>query len=112
MKALVDGATAGRHRGLKNFYIEHNLFHQIRLERDVELQNKHIFPLKSPGDVIQVSALSAQLDLGSELVDWYQNVTFIPLVNYWLSCRPEQTTNYVTAQKLDPFFQNLMSSTS
>ena len=38
-KALVDFATAGRHRGLSTIYIKHNLFHQSKLGRDVELQN-------------------------------------------------------------------------
>ena len=40
-KAFVDIAIAGRHRGLSTIYIEHNLFHQSRLGRDVELQNTH-----------------------------------------------------------------------
>ena len=36
-KAFVDIATAGRHRGLSTIFIKHNLFHQSKLERDVEL---------------------------------------------------------------------------
>ena len=35
-KAFVDIVTAGRHRGLSTIYIEHNLFHQSKLGRDVE----------------------------------------------------------------------------
>ena len=68
-KAFVDVATAGRH--LSTIYIKHNLFHQSKLERDVELQNTHIVLFKSPRDVMQVTILSTQLGLGSELVDWY-----------------------------------------
>ena len=41
-KAFVDIATAGRHRGLSTIYIKHNLFHQSKLGRDIELQNTHI----------------------------------------------------------------------
>ena len=37
-KAFVDIPTAGRHRGLSTIYIEHNLFHQSKLGRDVELK--------------------------------------------------------------------------
>ena len=37
LKALIDIATAGRHRGLSAIYIKHNLFHQSKLGRDVEL---------------------------------------------------------------------------
>ena len=68
-KAFVDIATAGRHRGLRTIYIKHNLFHQSKLGRDVELRNTHIVLFKSPRDVMQVSTLSTQLGLRSELVD-------------------------------------------
>ena len=69
-KAFVDITTAGRHRGLSTIYIKHNLFHQSKLGRHVELQNTHIVLFRSPRDVMQFSTLSAQLGLGSELVDW------------------------------------------
>ena len=36
---FVDVATAGRHRGFSTLYIKHNLLHQSKLGRDVELQN-------------------------------------------------------------------------
>ena len=62
--AFVDIATAGTHRGLSTIYIKHNLFHQSKLVRDVELQNTHIVLFKSPRDVMQVTTLGAQLVLG------------------------------------------------
>ena len=77
-KAFVDIATAGRHRGLSTIYIKRNFFHQSKLGRDVELQNTHIVLFKSPRDVMQVTTLGAQLGLGSELVDWYQDATSVP----------------------------------
>ena len=70
-KAFFDIANAERHRGLGTIYIKHNLFHQSKVGRDVELQNTHILPFKSPRDVMQVTTLSTQLGLGSELLDWY-----------------------------------------
>ena len=76
-KAFVDIATAARHRGLSTIYIKHNLFHQSKLGRDVELQNTHIVLFKSPRDVMQVTNLSTQLGLGSELVDWYRDATSV-----------------------------------
>ena len=75
---FVDIATAGRHRGFNNIYIKHNLFHQSKLGRDVELQNTHIFLFKSPRDLHQVATLSVQLGLGSTLVDWYREATSVP----------------------------------
>ena len=62
-KAFVDIATAGRHRGLSTTYIKHNLFHQSKLGRDVELQNTHVVLFKSSRDVMQVTTLSTQLVL-------------------------------------------------
>ena len=76
-KAFVDIATAGRHRGLSTTYIKHNLFHQSKLGRDAVLQNTHIVLFKSPRDVMQVTTLSTQLGLGSELVDWYRDATSV-----------------------------------
>ena len=62
-KPFVDIATAGRHRGLSTIYIKHNLFHQSKLGRDVELQNTHIVLFKTPRDVMQVTTISTQLGL-------------------------------------------------
>ena len=68
-KAFADIATAWRHRGLSTIYIKHNLFHQSKLGRDIELQNTHIVHFKSPRDVMQVTTLSTQRGCGSEPVD-------------------------------------------
>ena len=59
-KAFVDIATTVRHRGLRTIYIKHNLFHQSKLGRDVELQNTQIVLFKSARDVMQVTTLSTQ----------------------------------------------------
>ena len=97
-KALVDIATAGRHRGLSTIYINHNLFHQSKLGRDVELQKTHIVLFKSPGDVMQVTTLSTQLGLGSELVDWYRDATSVPFghLSIELSPRADDQLRYCT----------------
>ena len=72
-KAFVHIATAGRHRALSTIYIEHNLFHQSKLGRGVELENTR----KSPRDVMEVSTLSTQLGPGSERVHWYRDATSV-----------------------------------
>ena len=77
-KDCVGFVTAGRHRGLIDFYIRHNLFHQSKLGRDIEQPKTQIVLFKFPRDVMQVSTLSAQLGLGSELVDWYCHATSFP----------------------------------
>ena len=87
-KAFVDIATTGRHRGPSTIYIKHNLFHQSKLGRDVELQNTHIVLFKSPRDVMQVTTLSTQLGLGSELVDWYRDATSVPFGHLLIDLSP------------------------
>ena len=87
-KAFVDVATAGRHCGLSSIYIKLNLFHQSKLERYVELQNKHIVLFKSPRDVHQVATLSVQLGLGSSLVDWYRDATSVPFGHLLIDLSP------------------------
>ena len=87
-KAFVDIATAGRHRGLSTIYIKHNLFHQSKLGRDVELQNTRIVLFKSRRDVLQVTTLCAQLGFGSELVDWYKDATSVPFGHLLIDLSP------------------------
>ena len=47
-EVLVDIATTGRHRGLSTIYNRHNLFHQSKLGRDVELQTLTLFSSSLP----------------------------------------------------------------
>ena len=97
-KAFVDIATAGRHRDLSTIYIKHNLFHQSKPGRDVELQNTHIVLFKSPRDVTQVTTYSTQLGLGSELVEWYRDATSVPFgrLLIGLSPRTDDRLHYCT----------------
>ena len=87
-KAFVDIATAGRHRGLSTIYIKHNFFHQSKLGRDVELQNTHIVLFQHPRDVMQVTTLSTQLALGSDLVDWYRDASSVPFGHLLIDLSP------------------------
>ena len=98
LKTFVDIATAGRHRSLSTLYIKHNLFHQSKLGRDVELQNTHFVPFKSPRDVMQVTTLSTQLGFVSELVDWYPDATSVPFGHLLieLSPRTDERLRYCT----------------
>ena len=68
---FVDTATAGRNRGLSTIYIKCNLFHQIKLGRDVKLQDTHTVVVSSLREVMQISTFGALLGLGSKPVDWY-----------------------------------------
>ena len=72
-KGIVHFATAWRHRELILYHIENTLFHQSTFGQHVEIQNTNIVFFQSHRYVMQVITFSAQLGLGSELVDWYQN---------------------------------------
>ena len=48
----------------------------------------HIVLFKSPRDVMQVSTLSAQLGLGSELVRWYRDATSGPYGHMMIDLSP------------------------
>ena len=87
-KAFVDIAISGRHRGLSTIYIKHNLFHQSKLGIDVELQNTHFVRFNSPRDVMQATTLDAQLGLGTELVDWFQDATSVPFGHLLIDFSP------------------------
>ena len=87
-KTFFDIATAGRLRGLSTIYVKHNLFHQSILGTDVELQNTHNVLFKSPRDVMQVTTLSTQLGLGSDLVDFYRDATFVPFGQLLIDLSP------------------------
>ena len=76
-KEFMHIAATGRNRGFSTKYIKHNLFHQSKLGRDVELQNTHIVLFKSPRDVHQVATLNVPLGLRSALVDWYRHATSV-----------------------------------
>ena len=84
-KAFVYIATVRRHRGMSSVYIKHNILHQSKLGRDVELQNTHIVLFKSPRDV---TTLSTQLGIGSKLVDWYRDATSVPFGHLLVALSP------------------------
>ena len=96
---------------MNTIHIKNNLFHQSKHERDIELQNTHIVPFKSPRDVMQVCTLSAQLGLVPELVDWYRDALSVPTVIYWLTCRHAHTIDYIIVQTPDLLPQIFKSRT-
>ena len=70
MKGLGDLTNDEMHRWLRTIYFKHNLFKQSKKGQDVEVQNMLVL-LESLQDLMQVSTLSAQLGLGSEIVAGY-----------------------------------------
>ena len=104
LKEFVDIASAGRYCGLSTIYNKHTLFHQSKLGRNFEIQKAHIVPFNSPRDVIQVSTLSTQMGIGSELDDWYLDATSVPhgLFLIDLSPRTDDRLRYSTNTRSIP----------
>ena len=107
-KAFVDIATTRRHRGASAIYTKHNVFHQMKLGRDVELKNSHNVLFKSPRDVMHVTTVGAQMGLGSEPVDWYRDATSVPFGLFLNELSAGQTIDYVIAQTVDLFRQHFI----
>ena len=76
-KSLADIATGGKNRELRINYNKHNLFHQSKLGRYVELQNMQIVPFISPHDLMQVRTFRALLGLRLELSDLCRDATSV-----------------------------------
>ena len=89
-KAFVDLANAAKQRALSTIYNKNNSFYQSRLGRGVELPNTHIILFKSHRDVVQVSTPSAQLELRSELVDWFWDAIFVPYDHFLIEMSPRK----------------------
>ena len=111
-KEFLDIATAGRHRGFSTINNKHNLFHQSKLGRDVELINTHNVLFRSPRDVHQVATLSIQLGVGSVLVDWYRDATSVHFGRLMIDLPREKTIAYATEQIAEIFHQKFMYPTA
>ena len=99
-KNFFDIVTAGRHRGLINFYNKNNLFRQSALEREVQLRNTHTVFFNTPHGLMQVFSLSARIKVG-RLVS-KRNICSLRSFTYWFVARNSRsiTLLYKRTQKL------------
>ena len=84
----VDIANSRRRRGLSPMYIRRTLFHRSELGLGVELQDTNNVFFKPRRHLMQVSTLSAQLGLESELVDWYRDAMSVPSAHVGIEFSP------------------------
>lgn len=68
-------ATSGRHRNISVIYVKHNLFHQSKHSKTIDLNNTHVVLFKSPRDVNQITYMGKQLNNAKFLKDAYMNAT-------------------------------------
>ena len=102
-KASVAIATGGRHRGFTTFYEKHIFFLQSKFGPEFELLNTHTLRFKS----FRCKSLYWVHSWGSNhsSLIGIETQHLFATVNYWLTCRQEQTIAYVFVQPLHPFHQ-------
>ena len=71
-KDFVKIAVSGRHRGVHCILVKHNLFHQSKWSRTIDLQSTHIILFNSPRDSQQIDYLGRQLKNTSFLRECYR----------------------------------------
>ena len=60
-KEFVKLALAGRHNNVHCIFVKHNLFHQSKLSRTIDLNTTHIILFNSPRDLQQIDHFGRQL---------------------------------------------------
>ena len=74
-KEFVKKATSGRHRKLHVIYVKHNLFHQRKWSRTIDLKTTHIILFKSLRDLQQIEYLRKQLNCLQLIKEAYKLAT-------------------------------------
>ena len=77
-KEFVKLAVAGRHKKVHCIFVKHNLFHQSKWSRTIDLNTTHIVLFKSPRDLQQIDHFGRQLKKVEFLRDCYTQVTALP----------------------------------
>ena len=77
-KKIVKLALAGRHKNVHCIYVKHNLFHQSKLSRTIDLNTTHIILFKSPRDLQQIDHFGRQLKKVDFLRHTYSKATSEP----------------------------------
>ena len=77
-KEFVKIATSGRHRKLHVIYVKHNLFHQSKWSRTIDLNTTHIILFKSLRDIQQIEYPGKQLNCLQLLKNAYKLATAEP----------------------------------
>ena len=72
---FVKIAVAGRHKKIHCILVKHNLFHQSKWSRSIDLNATHVVLFKSPRDVQQMDQFGRQLSKSEFIRDCYQKTT-------------------------------------
>jgi ABC-type dipeptide/oligopeptide/nickel transport system ATPase component len=74
-KEFLKIATAGRHKKLAVIYVKHNLFHQSKNSRTIDLNTTHVIIFKSPRDINQIAYFGKQINKPLFLKEAFEKAT-------------------------------------
>ena len=88
-QAFVELAVAGRHRKLHCIFVKHNLFHQSKWSRTIDLNTTHVILFKSPRDLQQIDHFGRQLKQMDFIREAYQRATTRPFGHLLIDFDPK-----------------------
>ena len=88
-KEFVKIATSGRHHKLHVIYVKHNLFHQSKWSRTIDLNTTHIILFQSLCDVQQIEYLRKQLNCLQLIQEAYKLATAEPFGHLVIDLDPK-----------------------
>ena len=87
-KEFVKLAVSGRHKKVNCIFVKHNLFHQSKWSRTIDLNTTHIILFKSPRDVQQIDVFGRQLNNTEFIRDCYKKATSEPFGHFMIDFDP------------------------
>ena len=88
-KEFVKIATTGRHRKLHVIYVKHNLFHQSKWSRTIDLNTTHIILFKLLRDIQQIEYLGKQMNCLQLIKEAYELATEEPFGHLMIDLDPK-----------------------
>ena len=88
-KEFVKIAVAGRHKKIHCIFVKHNLFHQSKWSRTIDLNTTHVVLFKSPRDVQQIDHFGRQLNKSEFIRDCYQKATSFSYGHFLIDFDPK-----------------------
>ena len=88
-KRLSNLQLPGRHRKLHCIFVKHNLFHQSKWSRTIDLNTTHVFLFKSPRDLQQIDHFNRQLKQLDFIREAYQRAATRPFGHLLIDFDPK-----------------------
>lgn len=84
-------AISGRHKKLHVIFIKHNLFHQSKNARTIDLNTTHVVLFNSPRDVNQITYFGKQLNKAAFLKECFQKAISEPFGHLLIDFSPRSS---------------------